>query len=218
MCDEQSEKDNISYLKQNGVLDRRTFTKMTALTAIAANLPQFAAADDVVETAVTITTADGEADAFFYHPNSGKHPAVLMWPDIKGLRPAFQAMAQRLATEGYAVLVVNPFYRSIKGTPLPAEVSFPSPAAWGILRPLRQALVPATIGPDTRAFIEFLDQQAAVDSTRPMGVQGYCMSGTFAMQAAADFDQRVGAIASFHGGGGILHEPGFHCGILGAIQ
>jgi len=201
MCDEQTEQDNIKYLAQKGLIDRRTFTKLTALTAIAASFPQFAHAASVIENQVSVPTADGEVDAFFYHPSKGKHPAVLMWPDIKGLRPAFQAMARRLAGEGYAVLVVNPFYRGVRGKPLPDGVTFPSKEAWGILRPLRQALRPEAIGSDTQAFIEFFSKHAAVDNSRKMGVQGYCMSGTFAMQAAADFDEKVGAIASFHGGG-----------------
>jgi carboxymethylenebutenolidase len=201
MCDEQTEKDNDRYLEATTNIDRRTFTKLTALTTIAAAFPQFAAASTVVENKVSINTQDGTVDAYFYHPNEGKHPAVIMWPDIKGLRPAFQAMARRLAGEGYAVLVVNPFYRSIVGKPLPKGVSFPSPEAWKILRPLRQALTTTAINTDTGAFIEFLDGQSAVDTARSMGVQGYCMSGVFAMQAAADFEKRVGAIASFHGGG-----------------
>lgn len=201
MCDEQTEQQNTDHLKQQGTLDRRTFTKLSAVAAITASFPQFAQAAGVTEKKVSIPTPSGSVDAFFYHPSEGTHPAVLMWPDIKGLRPAFQAMASRLAGSGYAVLVVNPFYRSVEGNPLPANVSFPSNEAWAILRPLRQALVPEAISSDTKAFIDFFSAQPAVDNSRKMGVLGYCMSGIFAMQAAAEFEQRVGAIASFHGGG-----------------
>ena len=201
MCDEQTERENTLYLEQNHALDRRSFAKLTALAAIAGALPQFAHSSSVSENKVMVPTPSGEVDAYFYHPSEGQHPAVIMWPDIKGLRPAFQAMARRLAGEGYAVLVVNPFYRDLRGKPLPEGVSFPSKEGWEILRPLRQALTPEAISSDTEAFIAFFDQQKAVDRSRPMGVQGYCMSGVFAMQAAAEFEQRVGAIASFHGGG-----------------
>jgi carboxymethylenebutenolidase len=200
MCDEQTEQESTDYLKRHSALDRRTFTKLSAVAAITASFPQFAQAG-VTEKKVTVPTPSGSVDAYFYHPKEGQHPAVLMWPDIKGLRPAFQAMANRLAGAGYAVLVVNPFYRSIEGSPLPKNVSFPSSEAWAILRPLRQALVPEAISSDTKAFIDFFSEQQVVDQSRKMGVQGYCMSGVFAMQAAAEFEQRVGAIASFHGGG-----------------
>ena len=82
--------------------------------ASALMLPQVANAVAVTESDVTITTPDGTADCYFVHPASGTAPAVLIWPDIFGLRPAFRQMGKRLAESGYSVLVVNPFYRTKK--------------------------------------------------------------------------------------------------------
>jgi hypothetical protein len=83
---------------------------------LAAMLPAVAAAAEVSESEVEIKTPDGTCDAHFVHPAKAT-AAVLVWPDIWGLRPAFRAMGTRLAESGYAVLTVNPFYRSIKGQP-----------------------------------------------------------------------------------------------------
>jgi len=201
MCDEKTEQEIENYQSAGGVINRRDFTKLTAVGALGAAFPQFANADSIEEHSVNISTKDGIVDGYFYHAKKGSFPAVLMWPDIKGLRPAFQVMARRLAMVGYSVLVVNPFYRDLKGSALPEGMSFPSEEAFGILRPMRRKLTPQAVKSDTAAFFEFLSSQKSVDTSKKWGVQGYCMSGSFAMHAAADFPDRVGAIASFHGGG-----------------
>ncbi len=154
---------------------------------------------------VTVPTPDGMADGYFVHPASGAHAGVIMWPDIFGIRPAFRAMGDRLASSGYAVLVPNPFYRSAAGQVTEEGEEFG--AAIGRLRPMAQQLTPEAVVADATAFVEFLDAQAAVDAGRQIGTMGYCMSGSFTMRAAAALPERVGAGASFHGGGVATDAP-----------
>ncbi len=134
------------------------------------------------------------------HPKKGKHPAVLIWPDIWSLRPAFREMARRLAAHGYAVLVVNPFYRTTKA-PVLAQEEIRTPEGFAKVRPLAQALSPETTASDAKALIAFLDKQKSVNKKRKMATTGYCMGGAMTMQTAAAVPDRVGAGASFHGGG-----------------
>ena len=144
-----------------------------------------------------MTTPDGTADCYFVHPASGTAPGVLVWPDIFGLRPAFRQMGKRLAESGYSVLVVNPFYR-VKKAPT-AEQGAATPIQ-GLL-PLARALNETTHMTDAKAFIAWLDQQPSVAKNRKIGTQGYCMGGPIAFRTAAAVPDRVGAVASFHGGG-----------------
>jgi hypothetical protein len=145
---------------------------------------------------VTIKTPDGTCDAYFVKPATGTGAGVLIWPDIFGLRPAFRTMGKRLAENGYAVLVVNPFYR-VKPAPTAEQgAATPIPS----LIPLAQALNATTHATDAKAFIAWLDQQPSVAKNRKIGTQGYCMGGPMAFRTAANSD-RVGAVASFHGGG-----------------
>ena len=207
MCDESTSQAYSDYAAGGGEINRRAFSKLMATGAIAAIFPQFAAAENVSTRMVSVKTPEGEMDAMFAFPKGKPSPAVLMWPDIKGLRPAFEAMAQRLASQGYAVLVVNPFYRDLQGLALPDGVSFPSKEAFAILRPMRAKLTPTAVDSDTAALFQFLDQQPEVDSGKKKSVLGYCMSGTFTMQAAVLAPDSVGAVASFHGGGLATGEP-----------
>ena len=124
MCDEDTEKDNEKYLRGSGEISRRQFNTFAAGTALAMLLPRVANAKDVTESDVTVKTADGMADCYFVHPASGKHPGVIIWPDILGLRPAFRQMGKRLAESGYSVLVVNPYYRSAKSPVVGEGASF----------------------------------------------------------------------------------------------
>ena len=167
-------------------------------------LPRAANAQAVTASEIDVTTPDGVSDSYFVHPSSGSHPGVLIWPDAFGLRPAKRQMAKRLAESGYAVLLVNQYYRSqrapIVNTTNFAEVS-------DTLRPLMGTLNPETQVRDARAFIGFLDRQQAVDSSRKMGTMGYCMGGPFTMRTAASLPDRVGAAASFHGGGLVTDQP-----------
>lgn len=202
MCDDRTESDIAKFAKAGGQLHRRDFNKLMGLGAFVSAFPQFAmASSDVTSREVTVTTPDGEVDCLLAAPKSGTYPAVVMWTDIMGRRAAFDLMGQRLAASGYAVLVVNPFYRDVKGAALPDGIKFPAPEAWEILRPMRAKLTPENTNSDNRAFFDFLNQQDAVDDKAKKAVLGYCMSGTFTMHAAAEFPQEVGAIATFHGGG-----------------
>ena len=167
-------------------------------------MPRAANAQAVTESELDVTTPDGVSDSYFVHPSSGSHPGVLIWPDAFGLRPAKRQMAKRLAESGYAVLVVNQYYRSLRA-PIVNTTNFAEVS--DTLRPLMGTLNPETQVRDARAFIGFLDRQQAVDSNRKMGTMGYCMGGPFTMRTAASLPDRVGAAASFHGGGLVTDQP-----------
>ncbi len=196
MCDQdQFEKDRQEY-EARGLVTRRQFGALLG-AGMAMMLPQVANAVAVTESDVNVTTPDGTADCYFVYPASGTAAGVLVWPDIFGLRPAFRQMGKRLAESGYAVLVVNPFYR-VKKAPT-AEAGAKTPIA--DVRPLAQGLNETTHMTDARAFIGWLDRQSSVAKNRKMGTQGYCMGGPIAFRTAAAMTDRVGAVASFHGGG-----------------
>jgi carboxymethylenebutenolidase len=169
--------------------------------------PAAALAPEITSRMVTIETPEGTAEAFFVAPKGGKHPAVLLWPDVAGLRDAFQKMATRLAGEGYAVLAVNQYYRSAKLPILSTFSEWRTEAGKAKLAPLRAALTPEGIAKDGAAFVAWLDQQQEVDRTKRIGTSGYCMGGPFAFRTAAAAPARVGVIASFHGGGLVTDEP-----------
>lgn len=201
MCDEQTEKDNETYLATSGrALSRRQFGTMAAAAALAAMLPRAANALSVTESDVRVTTPDGTADCYFVHPAEGQHAAVIVWPDVLGLRPAFRLMGKRLAESGYSVLVVNPYYRSARSPVVAQGASFQDTATRETVLPLARALTATTNKTDALAFVAFLDQQAAVDKRRKIGTTGYCMGGPMTMRTAAAVPDRIGAGASFHGG------------------
>ena len=164
-------------------------------------LPPVANAQDVTETDVAVTTPDGVADCYFVHPSTGQHPAVIIWPDILGLRPAFRAMGERLAQSGYSVLVVNRFYRDARAPVVGEGASFGQPEIRNIVLPMARNLNAETHFTDARAIVSFLDQQAAVDTSRRIGTSGYCMGGPMVMRTVAAVPDRLGAGATFHGGG-----------------
>jgi carboxymethylenebutenolidase len=161
-------------------------------------LPLEANAQEVSESEIDVTTPDGVADCYFAHPSSGAHPGVVIWPDAFGLRPAKRQMARRLAASGYSVLVVNQYYRTQRA-PIVETTNFAE--ARGTLMPLMRSLNADTQTRDAMAFVSFLDTQPAVDQNRKMGTMGYCMGGPFTMRTAAAVPDRIGAAASFHGGG-----------------
>jgi len=163
-------------------------------------LPKVANAAAVTESDVNVTTPDGTADCYFVHPQPARPRVFLMWPDIFGLRPAFRQMGKRLAESGYSVLVVNPFYRKQKAPTAAAGAATPIQQ----LLPLAQSLNETTHMTDAKAFIGWLDQQSSVAKNRKMGTQGYCMGGAMAFRTAAAMPDRVGAVASFHGGNGLV--------------
>ena len=202
MCEQDRfEKDRQEY-EARGLVTRRQFGVLVG-AGVALMLPRVVNAVAVTESDVNITTPDGSADCYFVHPSSGTAAGVLMWPDIFGLRPAFRQMGKRLAESGYSVLVVNPFYR-VKKAPT-AEKGGATPIDQ--VRPLAQGLNETTQTTDAKAFIGWLDQQPSVAKNRKIGTQGYCMSGPFAFRTAATAGDRVGAVASFHGGGLVTNAP-----------
>src|SRR5258707_790499 len=202
MCDQDHFEDDRKQYEALGSVTRKQFGKMLG-AGMAMMLPKVANAAAVTESDVNVMTPDGTADCYFVHPASGTAPGVLVWPDIFGLRPAFRQMGKRLAESGYAVLVVNPFYR-VKKAPTAAKGSAtPIPE----LLPLAQALSETTEMTDAKAFIAWLDRQASVAKNRKMGTQGYCMGGPIAFRTAAAVPDRVGAVASFHGGGLVTDMP-----------
>jgi carboxymethylenebutenolidase len=196
MCDQDHfEEDRVEY-EAKGLVTRRQFGALVG-AGVVAMLPRVVNAVAVTESDVSITTPDGTCDAYFVHPATGSAPAVLIWPDIFGLRPAKRQMGKRLAESGYSVLVVNPFYRMKKSPVAPQGAATPIPE----LRPLMAALNEQTQMTDAKAFIAWLDRQPSVNRTKKVGTQGYCMGGPIAFRTAAAVPDRVGAVASFHGGG-----------------
>jgi carboxymethylenebutenolidase len=200
MCDELTEKDNEKFLRKHGVT-RRDFGKGGIAFAMSMMLPAVANAMDIVEEEVQIKTPDGMADCYFVHPAGGAHAAVIVWPDIMGIRTSFRMMGKRLAESGYSTLVVNPYYRTAKGPVIEDGESFSQPAVRERLMPHARSLSPETCVSDGRAFVDYLDAQASVDTNRMIGTTGYCMTGSYTMRLAAAMPERIGACGSFHGGG-----------------
>jgi carboxymethylenebutenolidase len=206
MCDEDTERDAAEYLKSK--LSRREFNTLAAGTAVMMALPGVVGAVEVTGKEVDVTTPDGLADCFFVHPAKGKHPGVIIWPDIRGLRPAFRMMATRLAESGYAVLCVNHFYRSAKAPVVAEGESFGDPEVRARIMPYYQVTATtATNVIDAKAFVTFLDAQKSVDVTRKIGTTGYCMGGPMVLRTAAAVPDRIGAGATFHGGGLVTDQP-----------
>ena len=202
MCDQDHfEQDRLEF-EAGGLVTRRQFGVLLG-AGMVMMLPKVADAVTVTESEVMVTTPDGIADCYFVHPATGAAPAVLVWPDIFGLRPAFRQMGKRLAESGYSVLVVNPFYRVKKSPTASAGAATPIPE----LMPLAQALNETTQMTDAKAFIAWLDSQASVAKNKKIGTQGYCMGGPIAFRTAAAVPGRVGAVASFHGGGLVTNMP-----------
>jgi carboxymethylenebutenolidase len=207
MCDERTAREANEYLKNSGRLTRRQFGALSAGAGLSMLLPRAANAQAVTESDVDVTTPDGTADCYFVHPAGGPAPGVVVWPDILGLRPAFRMMGRRLAESGYSVLVVNPFYRGRRAPVVPEGASFQDPEIRNTVMPLAQALNAQTHVTDAHAFVAWLDRQGAVDSNRKMGTTGYCMGGPIVMRTAAAEPDRIGAGATFHGGGLVANGP-----------
>jgi carboxymethylenebutenolidase len=202
MCDQDHFEDDRQKYEALGLVTRRQFGVVLG-AGITMMLPKVVNPVAVTESDVTLTTPDGAADCYFVHPASGAAAGVLVWPDIFGLRPAFRQMGKRLAESGYSVLVVNPFYRAKKAPTAPNGAA----TAIADVRPLAQGLNETTQMTDAKAFIAWLDKQPSVDKNRKVGTQGYCMGGPIAFRTAAAVPDRVGAVASFHGGGLVTDTP-----------
>lgn len=195
MCDEQTPRDESEQSKS---LTRREFNTLAAGATVAFSLPAVSNPLTTTSKDVLINTPDGICDALFVHPSQGKHPAVLIWPDILALRPSFRAMASRLAESGYAVLCINPYYRDATAPVVTVGESFQDEATRQKVLPMFQHLSPETHVRDARAFIEWMDAQPAIDTTRAMGTMGYCMGGPMVMRAAAERPDRIGAACAYH--------------------
>ena len=205
MCDENTDREADNYLSK---MTRRRFSKLAAGTAFVAMLPPVANAKATTTQEVRIKTPDGECDALFVHPTGGgAHPAVLMWPDILGLRPAFREMATRLAASGYAVLCINPYYRDAQAPVVQVGASFQDESTREKVMPMYRNLSAKTHQSDANAFVNWLDEQTAVDTGRKIGTMGYCMGGPIVMRTAAVAADRIGAACSYHGGGLVTDKP-----------
>jgi len=202
MCDQDHFEEDRLRSEALGLVTRKQFGILLG-AGMSMMLPQVVNAAAVTESEVNVPTPDGAADCYFAHPANGTAPGVLIWPDIFGLRPAFRQMGKRLAESGYSVLVVNPFYRVKKAPTADAGAATPIPE----LRPLAQGLNETTQFTDAKALIEWLDRQSPVAKNRKIGTQGYCMGGPIAFRTAAALPDRVGAVASFHGGGLVTDMP-----------
>jgi carboxymethylenebutenolidase len=194
-----------------GEMTRRDFVAFSVTAGVAVTAGCTAQEIEVVEEDVEITTPDGTADAAYIHPRTGSHPGVLIWPDAFGLRPSFRDMAKRLAADGYSVLVPNPFYR-VARAPVFDDVtsfSFQNQEDRARLGPLMGSITAADAAErDASAYIPFLDAQPQVDTSKKIGTQGYCMGGPLIVRTAAAQSGRIGAAASFHGGGLVTANAG----------
>jgi carboxymethylenebutenolidase len=208
MCDKDHFAESVAEYEARGLITRRQFGVLLG-AGVAMMLPEVANAQAVTEKELEIKTPDGTADSYFVHPASGSTAAVLIWPDIFGLRPAMRTMAKRLAQSGYAVLVPNPFYRVGKTNATGAS-NIKEMFAF------RKGMTPATDMSDAKTFVAWLDAQPQVNKNRKVGVQGYCMGGPMSFHTAAAVPGRIGAVASFHGGGLVGKDPATSPHVLAA--
>jgi carboxymethylenebutenolidase len=203
--------DSEKLHKDGADLSRRDFLALSVAAGLAAAAGStLAAAQQVVETDVTIKTPDGTCDAAFIHPTSGSHPGVLIWADAFGLRPAMRDIGKRIAAEGYSVLVPNPFYRLAKAPVFdnPSSFDFQNQADMAKLGPLMASVnAPGAAEKDAVAYVAFLDAQSQINKAKKIGTQGYCMGGPLVVKTAAALPDRIGAGASFHGGGLVTDKP-----------
>ena len=202
MCDETT------FARESRIaLTRRRFNALSIAAGAVMVLPKAAHALEVTVTDVDVETPDGTADCYFAHPLEGAHPGVVIWPDARGMRPAYRELAGRLAEHGYAVLVVNPYYRKQRGPVLPDGDAAREGNAMSALGPLLAELSPDTERTDALAAIGWLDAQENVADDRPMGTIGFCLGGPASFRTAAEFPGRVGAAASFHGVRLVTDQP-----------
>ena len=203
MCDEFIHQG----LTHDPTVSRRAFITGTAASVMLSSAAA-KAQDKVVEKDVNVPMASGVSDsALFYPQGKGPWPAVLVWTDILGLRPVFREMGRRLAAQGYVVLVPNPFYRNAKAPLVDGSFDFSKPEDRAKVMPMAQALTADAIVSDAKAYTSFLDAQPQTDKKKKMGVQGYCMGGPPTFRTAATRADRIGAAATFHGGGLATDKP-----------
>jgi carboxymethylenebutenolidase len=203
MCDEFIHQG----LTHDPTVSRRAFVVSSASTVVLSSTSAAAQAK-VLEKDVNVPMASGVADsALFYPEGKGPWPAVLVWTDILGLRPVFREMGRRLAAEGYVVLVPNPFYRNAKAPIVDGSFDFSKPEDRAKVMPMAAALTAEANISDAKSYTAFLDAQPQTDKKKKMGVQGYCMGGPLTFRTAGTVPDRVGAAATFHGGGLVTDKP-----------
>ena len=210
MCDLRTQQQADAWRRQRDnspALSRRDFNALAAGAGFGMMLPGTANAQSIAERDIDITTADGVADCHFAFPATGRHAAVLVWPDILALRPAFRDMGRRLARQGYAVLTVNPFYRDARAPVVGYGASFADPQVRNHVIPMARRLNQDTHFSDARTFVSWLDRQPEVDTSRGIGTTGYCMGGPMVMRSVAAVAERFAAGATFHGGGLATDQP-----------
>jgi carboxymethylenebutenolidase len=196
--------------QNNPQTNRRDFVALSLAAGLAVTGESASAALEIVETEVEIKTPDGICDAAFFHPKTGAHAGVLVWTDVFGLRPSMRGIGRRIAAEGYAVIVPNPYYRTAKAPMFPdaSTFSFSNPENRAKLGPLTGPLnAPGAAEKDAAAYVAFLDAQKQVDTKKKIGTQGYCMGGPLVVKTAAAVPDRIGAGGSFHGGGLVTAQP-----------
>lgn len=206
MCDEYFQDDAKAY-HDDVTLNRRQFGAISLSMGMSMFLPPAEKPLPLTEIDVNVKTPDGRADCYFVHPVIGAHAGVIIWPDTLGLRPAFRKMGKRLASTGYSVLVVNPFYRQRHAPVVPSGVNFAEEAARAIVTPMAESLTLQRSTIDAKAFVEFLDDQRSVDRKRKIGAVGYSIGGPFVIRTAAAVPNRIGVGASFHGGKLVTDQP-----------
>jgi carboxymethylenebutenolidase len=215
MCDDQTEVDNANFLSRRA-LAQIGVGAMAATTIAGRWVPAVAQqspfvfpspAQRVRRGDVAVSMPDGVADCYFVSPARGRHPAVIVWPDVAGLRPAYRLMADRLAGDGYAVLVVNCYYRNARAPVLGSFAEWRSDAGRAKIGPMRAALTPEAVTSDGKALVSWLAARREYDPKRKMAAIGYCMGGPFTIRTAAGSPDRIGAVASFHGGGLATDKP-----------
>jgi carboxymethylenebutenolidase len=189
-------------------ISRREFTALSIAAGLAAATgASGATAAQMMDTDVQVTTPAGVCDAALIHPRGGAWPGVILFTDVFGLRPTMRDMAKRLAADGFTVLVPNPFYRTSKAPGLSTDIDFNNAADRAKIDMLRAPLTSDAVMQDAAAYVKFLDAQSSVNKKAKMGVFGYCMGGPMTLQAAASSPARIGAGASFHGGGLVTDKP-----------
>ncbi|MBT2134773.1 dienelactone hydrolase family protein [Croceibacterium sp. LX-88] len=223
MCDQ----DHLADMDERGDkrtsakgMNRREFAAMGAVATLIACTPMddVDAAGGATEETVKFDAAGGRMDAFFAHPVEGKHPAVVVWPDIAGVRDAFMSMSRRLASEGYAVLVLNPYFQDKEAPQFEDFDDWRTQGGMEKVGPWRAKLTPEAVAETAKAVVAFLDKQDSVDTSKGVGVQGYCMGGPLAVWTAAAVPERVKAVATFHGGGLVGEDATSPSKMLGQTQ
>lgn len=169
--------------------------------------PARAADGDATVRDVTIATPDGSADAVLAYPSTGRGPwpAVILWHDLAGLRPAYRDMARTLASQGFVVLAPNAFYRSAKASA--GEVDMRDPEVRKRQTAYRAAATDDGIARDAVAYVAYLDTLAQVARGRKVGTVGYDVGGSYAFRTAVALPERIAAVASIYGLGAATSRP-----------